>query len=203
MKRCGDFWVPESEEPGLESIAQGGAQIHHISAALPYLQGKRTALDVGANVGTWTRALGKVFATVIAFEPAPDTFQCLERNCPEATLYQAGLSDARGFATVMPDETYPTGTGSRWLRLGDQGVPVMTLDSLNLDDVDFMKVDVEGMELRVFRGAIDTLKRCKPVIVVEDKARLRPRHNLDAPWELLESLGYVLKEKVGCDRIYA
>ncbi len=203
MKKCGDFWVPEVEEPGLPSIAKGGAQIHHIAAALKYVTNRRTAVDVGANVGTWTRALGDVFETVVAFEPAPDTFACLEKNCQKAILHQSGLSDAPGFAQVMPDDTYPTGTGSRWLQLGNAGVPVIRFDSLNLDTVDFMKVDVEGMELRVFRGAIETLARCKPVLVVEDKARLRPRHNLDAPWEFLEALGYVFQEAIGCDRIYA
>ena len=203
MQRCGEFWVPDAEKMALAQIAKGGAQAHHIPLAMKYVKQRRTAVDVGANVGTWTRPLLAVFQTVIAFEPAPDTFECLDRNCPEAVLHQAGLSNFQGFATVMKDDRYPDGTGSRWLKASNDGVPLMTLDSLNLQEVDFMKVDVEGMELRVFLGAYETLKRCKPVLVVEDKPKLRSRHDLDAPWSLLEALGYVLKDTVGADRIYA
>lgn len=203
MKRAGEFWVPDAEEMALAQIAKGGAQAHHIPVALKYTKNRRTAVDVGANVGTWTRPLLGMFQTVVAFEPAPDTFECLDRNCPEAVLHQAGLSNFHGFATVMADDRYPDGTGSRWLKASNDGVRLITLDSLNLQEVDLMKVDVEGMELRVFMGAVETLKRCKPVLVVEDKAKLRPRHGLEAPWELLESLGYVHKESVGADRIYA
>lgn len=202
MQRCGEFWVPDIEEPALASILKGGAQVHHIPMAMKYVTHSRTAVDVGANVGTWTRQLLSIFDTVIAFEPADDTFACLELNCPSAILHKAGLSDEEGTAKVMADDRYPTGTGSRWMKLGEGNTRIMTLDSLGLENVDFMKVDVEGMELRVFRGAIETLKRCKPVLVVEDKAKLRERHGLDAPWPLLKSLGYTLEESVGCDRIY-
>ena len=202
MKRAGEFWVPDAEEMALAQIAKGGAQAHHIPVALKYTAQRRTAVDVGANVGTWTRPLLALFRTVIAFEPAPDTFECLDRNCPEAVLHQSGLSNFHGFATVMADDRYPDGTGSRWLKPSNDGVPLITLDSLNLSEVDLMKVDVEGMELRVFMGAVETLKRCKPVLVVEDKPKLRPRHDLEAPWKLLESLGYALKDTVGADRIY-
>ena len=202
MKLCGDFWVPDIEEPALASIQKGGAQVGHIAIAMKYVTNHRIAVDVGANVGTWTRPLCGMFTSVVAFEPAPDTFDCLLLNCEGAITYNAGLSDEEGMATVMADDKYPTGTGSRWLKLGGDQVRVMTLDSLKLEDVDFMKIDVEGMELRVLRGAIETLKRCKPVLVIEDKAKLRPRHNLDAPWEFLKSLGYEHEESVGCDRIY-
>jgi hypothetical protein len=52
---------------------------------------------------------------------------------------------------------------------GEGDIPMITLDSLALDEVDFIKADCEGFELFALRGAVDTILRCKPVIIVEQK----------------------------------
>lgn len=200
MQKIGEFWVPDLEEPALATIRKGG-QTAALETALKYVTRFGTAMDVGANVGTWTRKMMGKFERVIALEPADDTFECLVLNCPGAICHHAGASDAEGFAKVMPDDRYPTGTGSRWLKIATEGAKLITIDSLGLENVGLMKVDVEGMELRVFRGAKEMLKIWKPVLVVEDKDRLRARHDLEAPWKFLKSLGYSHEETIGCDRI--
>lgn len=202
MKRAGEFWIPDAEISQEAAIARGGAQVHHIAEAMKHVKRPRVAVDVGANVGTWTRVLGTLFDVVYAFEPAKDTFECLARNCPEAITIHAGLSDEPGMAQVMPDDKYPDGTGSRWLKPGGE-VRLLTLDSFHLVP-DLLKIDVEGMEYRVLKGAMETLLH-KPVIVIEDKAKLCERHGISptAAWELLEAHGYRQVGKVGADRIYA
>src|SRR5262249_3119986 len=73
---------------------------------------------------------------------------------------------------------------------GDRGeeVPVITIDSLNLPRCDFLKIDVEGMELAVLRGARQTIEKCRPILYLDN----RRRENSPAIIELLQSLGYVL-----------
>jgi hypothetical protein len=70
-------------------------------------------------------------------------------------------------------------------------VPMQTLDSFALDDVDFMKLDCEGYEYFATLGAIETICRCRPVVIVEQKAGCGPhygRGELDAV-TLLTSVG--------------
>jgi FkbM family methyltransferase len=198
VKRAGEFWIPDAEIHREAAIARGEGPPPELFG---HIKSFRVAVDAGANVGTWTRALLSRFDVVYAFEPAPDTFECLERNCPEALCIQAGLSDQAGTASIKPDETYPDGTGSRYLADG-KDILLTALDSFHLS-LDFLKVDVEGMECKVLKGAMQTLMRCKPVLCVEDKKRLADRAGLPQPWELLESIGYRQVGKVGPDRIYA
>ena len=67
---------------------------------------------------------------------------------------------------------------------------VVPLDEAALDRVDFMKIDVEGMEEAVIRGGKQTVKRCRPVVYMEiNRDHARPH-----PGELMRSLGYVLFE---------
>lgn len=66
--------------------------------------------------------------------------------------------------------TAPTSSGDTRIDLnGEPDTPLETLDSFDLQDVDLIKIDCEGGELFVLQGAFETLKRCKPVVVVEQK----------------------------------
>lgn len=83
---------------------------------------------------------------------------------------------------------------------------IRTLDSFDLPTIDFMKIDCEGYEFPVLKGAAETLRRCKPVIVVEQK----PHPNFAKQWEqyaaikfLAEACGYVAKDRVVDDWILA
>lgn len=68
-------------------------------------------------------------------------------------------------------------------------MPVKRLDDLQLDDIGLDKIDVEGHELAVLRGAVDTLRRNRPAVVVEAEERHHP-NAVAAIAELLTGLGY-------------
>lgn len=122
------------------------------------------AIDVGAHVGNHALALAiGCGLSVAAFEPDPDAYghliANLDRNrATTVTPYNVGLSDQPGQATPGPRGTLDTAGGP---------IPVITLDSLDLDDVTVIKIDVEGMESRVLAGAAGTLARCRPYVYVE------------------------------------
>ena len=166
--------------------------------ALKFVNGYRTAIDIGAHIGTWTVPMSASFDKVFAFEVAQDTYQALIRNthdCDNVLAANLGVGDYDGECSSADDPTRQGNTGSRFIsRAGDSDM--VRLDSFLKDEdgpVDFMKIDVEGFEYRALLGAVETIKRYSPVNLMEtDKkfaqARYGDRDN--AAEELLSDLGY-------------
>ena len=174
---------------------QGQKQV----AAMGLCKRKRVAVDVGGHVGLWSFNLANEFREVHAFEPVAAHRECFLANTTgfeNITLHACALGDHEGMVAIR---TEPTSSGdSRVDGAGD--IPMHTLDSFALSQVDLIKIDTEGHELFVLRGAEETLSRCKPVVIVEQKKGHAQRYGLgetDAvPY--LQSLGYrVAKEMSG------
>lgn len=162
----------------------------------------RVSLDIGADVGEFTIAMLATSRSVIAFEPRPaqahDLAAMFDAVGAPVEVKAVALSDKPGVTTMRVVESEPgrsTIDTDNALNDVDGGavqsidVPVRRLDDLHLDGVGLIKIDVEGHELAVLRGAMDTLARNQPVIVVEAEER----HHLDAVaeiTELLAGLGY-------------
>ncbi len=161
-----------------------------------------TILDVGAHDGLLTVPLARLpGARVIAFEPLPSAFARLEAACAgltNVTLRREALGAARGALTL----SVPVLEGvaaEQWASLAKDfrqfgtaeahAVAVITLDSLGLDGVTHIKVDAEGFEEEVIRGAAETLARCRPVLSLEVEERHRAGATRDVP-ALLASMGY-------------
>lgn len=142
------------------------------------------AVDVGAHVGNHALWLAVICGlTVWAFEADPEVRRLLVRNVsrneapitvpPFALGEAAGKMRAAGRGRFEVD---PAGT-----------VDVRSLDSFELDDVALIKIDVEGGEPAVIRGARETIARCRPLICAEHQDRRARLRNLAE----LEPLGYV------------
>lgn len=157
---------------------------------------KGTALDIGANIGIFSYRLSGLAKQVVAFEINDDLLEELQAWNPgnikvvakglsseahEATLYIPVLNGKKlvGWASLTPGNCPDTNEHIT------KRVETVTLDSLAPSDVTFIKIDVEGHELEVLRGAVETLKVNRPVIMVEIR-----EHNLAAVRELLADLGY-------------
>lgn len=159
---------------------------------------RRTAIDIGANAGIWSWSLLRVAREVHAFEPNPKMFNRLEAALGgKAHLYTVALSDTAGEADFIVPRTrrgYSNQHGSLSLMgtAGEHGiikVKTCRLDDLDIRDVGFIKVDVEGFECAVLAGAAETLKRERPVLVVELEERHTGRPIVDLIEEV-ESYGY-------------
>jgi FkbM family methyltransferase len=130
-------------------------------------------VDIGANLGRTVVPLARKAGHLYAFEPQPRMFELLKENIAQndltnVTAKHMALGAAFGSAGVPgTDYDKPGDFGGCTLTLGDD-VKVATLDSFNLDKCHFIKVDVEGMEADVLRGAEETIKRCKPILYVEN-----------------------------------
>jgi len=162
-------------------------------------------VDVGANIG-WTALRMASIAKngwVMAFEPDPLNHQRCKENVnlnsfENLQLFPVALGSETGHATMEVRTPYNFG-GNRIIPGGGEGrlVSLRKLDDM-VDEfpdsqIDLLKIDVEGYELEVLRGAAQLIKRCKPILFVElDDNNLRDHGSSAADLvESLESNGYV------------
>ncbi len=150
-------------------------------------------IDVGANIGNHTVFFGKLLGRpVIALEPYEQAFRVLEKNVElnglsdTVTLLQkaAGRKPSRGEITPPPEHNWGQ---ARVRATGTGPVEVIRLDDLSIrGPVALIKIDVEGMEADVLKGAWRLLKRKRPVLYVEAQT---PAHYA-ALRRLLRPIGY-------------
>lgn len=190
-----------------KNISKGGPPEYQQPVRLRSLQhtkSKRVALDIGANVGLWSRDLVKHFDQVIAFEPVAMFRECLVRNVTSAnlTVESIALGDRQGLIKMVITEGNTGHTHVDPNAIGGD-TEIKRLDSLNLPVVDYIKIDCEGFEYRVLQGAEQTIKRCRPVIVIEQKPHemYSKDYGQYAAIGLLEAWGMVKVDQVKDDWI--
>jgi FkbM family methyltransferase len=126
-------------------------------------------IDVGANIGNHAYFFKEVCEAnrVVCFEPHPDNLPLLQENCASCEIYDVGISSENrdGFLEFREGIDHNSGTS----KLGESGHPIQikTLDSYNFTDVTFIKIDVEGLEAEVLKGAQKTIEQNHPDVMVE------------------------------------
>jgi len=164
-----------------------------------YRAPRGVAVDIGANRGVVTYLLASRFRQVHAFEPSPENGGFLRRNAPQNVIvHEVALSNSEGTATLSTPIWW--GAASRThgslekAFAGDQveqkQVPMRPLDAFGLTDVALVKIDVEGHELGVLRGARRTLTEQRPVLWIEIERIHGDEHHPLRVFELLDELGY-------------
>jgi FkbM family methyltransferase len=138
----------------------------------------RTFVDVGSHIGFYTMGLAPGFDRVIAFEPSRFQYTWLTRNralndYAHVSCEHVALGETPGEATLNV-LSYEGGLNSLLPEVAaahhvidTYTVPVERLDDRHLSDVDLLKIDVEGFEIPVLRGARDTIAASRPVILIE------------------------------------
>jgi FkbM family methyltransferase len=174
-----------------------------------------TIVDAGAHEGRLTLPFARLPGSrVVAFEPVPPTFTRLQQavrgdwngNLPaHVSLRREALAERSGMTTisapriggVVQEEWASISKDYAALREADPrieaieswSVPTLSLDDACLTDVAAIKIDVEGAELEVLRGALMTLRRWRPALSIEIEERHRVGSTRSVP-ELLNQLGY-------------
>ena len=161
----------------------------------PFIKPGDWVIDGGAFIGDhtiayldWVGPEGKVFA----FEPSLQAFTCLTANCPKAVRRCCGLSDVNHKAKQVSDAA---NVGASYLVKDESGDDCITIDSLNLERLDFIKLDIEGWEYRALNGAYETIFKHRPVMCLEiNRAALaRQRERTEDVYNLLFSWRYVFQ----------
>ncbi len=164
---------------------------------LPLFKEGDTVVDIGANLGTHTFPYAKHVGPngrVLAFEPYVPSFVCLAVNCrdlPQVELFNYALGNFHGAVSLhLPSDTnYGTVAVSHSNTGNTLG---RRLDDMLLPRCDFIKCDVEGFEPNVIAGALETIKRFKPVMFIElnDAALRRYGFTKDTVLNPLFEIGY-------------
>lgn len=149
---------------------------HLDTEVFPLVKTKRCVVQAGGAMGMWAKRMAQVFGEVYTFEPTPDSFYCCSFNCPEENIhcFNAALGDVRGMVNMQfPEHKARSKTGKDNLggfRCFDGGsIPTLRIDDLALPVCDLIFLDLEGYELFALKGAKETIAKCNPVIVMEDK----------------------------------
>ena len=163
----------------------------------------RTIVHAGANVGVYSLKFAESFDTVIAFEPDVTNFKCLALNTINTDnifLYQAALGCFAQPISLTNVETNNCGTGF----VKDAGIiPQITIDSLGLDTIDCIHLDTEGYEMFALMGALNTINKCSPTIVIEWMGHSK-KYNINPETIIgfLAGLGYNKMKQVASDLIF-
>ena len=213
MKLVSGWWMPDHEAhlgPWMATpknklllngrqAYQGRKQV----AALKYVANHRVAIDVGAHVGLWSYNLAHEFAAVYSFEPVAEHRACFEKNMAGVGQHVHLKALALGAEPGMIAISTEKGSSGNSLVCGPGTIPMVTLDSLEIPNVDFVKVDCEGYEENVLRGGLETIERCLPVIIVEQKRGMAANMGLKTlgAVDFLRILGYKLAEEISGDYI--
>lgn len=182
---------------GKKLFFEGVFEFNEISVCKSLIKENDVILDVGGNIGFHSihfahyASKGKVYS----FEPSPETFELLSRNCkPYANIQpiNIGIGKSEGVAKFhyASDHSYSgfKDTGKKEI-INSEELPIMSLDAWTkkqeLNRVDFVKIDVEGFEDQVLKGMSEVISAYKPIIFIE----ISPTKNQTAnPHEIFNSL---------------
>ena len=212
MKQHLGWWFPDGEthfQKMLDkSVAKGGPARYQYQVrdrSLSYCKKFRHAVDVGANVGLWSRDLVQHFSSVYAFEPVEIFRECLIANIDSWNLhiFDQALGDENTTADMIITEDNMGHTHVDPTSIGKGKIKMYTLDELKFSDVDYVKLDCEGFEYKVLLGAEKTIKTWQPVVVVEQKPHdtYSAEYGQLAAINLLTSWGMKTLDKVKDDWI--
>jgi FkbM family methyltransferase len=178
-----------------------------IDWATTLIDPKSLFLDIGAHVGTYSLSFAKVCAGVHSFECSPKTFNYLCANIAlreldyKITPHRTALGDTIG-TTRYYIRAAADGGGNSCIDFKDKDypsveVPITTLDSFGFTNIGMIKMDVEGFEANVLRGAQETLRaNGYPRILFESWRKARDAEGLPASrlreelFETFRSVGY-------------
>lgn len=224
MKQVGGVWLPDHEQhlvewmmnPKNKKLVDGklAYQWTKQCMAMEHVRNWRTAIDIGAHCGLWSMHLAKRFQALHAFEPVEEHRACWVENMRENVeaavavgreraflIYPYALGEKEGSVRI---ETRHTSSGDSFVA-GEGDIPMKRLDDFDFSDVDFMKLDCEGYELFILRGAEETIKRWQPTIIVEQKPNRAVNFGLPQTGavEYLKSLGATLRAERSGDYVFS
>jgi len=211
VRRIGKWYWPKTDRDG---------DINHPNSTWKYMidhpdvpqlvsthvPNRGVVVQAGGNCGFYVKQYAELFRLVYTFEPDPLNFYCLNLNVTGRNVIkiQACLGDKHELVGLG---NYLNDSGSTHVKK-DQGeqsvVPTMKIDDLNLNACDLIHLDIEGYELFALKGAIETIKKFKPVISYENPAVWSGRYGYNRTTidEFVTGLGYTFKCEEQGDMIF-
>ena len=177
---------------------QESGRLDHDQNMLPfvlkYIKNGDVVIDAGAYIGdhtiAYSNAVGKD-GLVFAFEPNKEAFDCLEFNMgitANVYCFNQGLgscSSYKGLCKIQDN------IGCTYITNGDE-IKITSIDNLEMKGIDFIKIDCEGYEMEILKGAYESIKKFSPVLLIEvNKGTLLREGKTEKDiFNYLDELGY-------------
>ena len=218
MKKIRNYYIPENDHHFLEYLKQfEHYQEAQRNRALSHVENWDLALDIGANIGLWAKDLSNYFDRLVCFEPNPNCIEYLRKNIKIETteIYSHALGSKDGNKNLF---IHPVNSGASsfvdYTKIGfDElsrpvygkfpektkkvNVDIKKLDNFNFKKIDFIKIDVQGYESEVLKGAETTLTVNNPIICLEED---NPNNSKTIPY--LKSLDYSIIDIINKEHIF-
>jgi|TARA_B110000240_G_scaffold25621_1_gene26340 FkbM family methyltransferase len=192
-----------------------------ITSVNSFVKRKQTVLQAGGNCGIYTREYAQHYENVYTFEPDATNMNCLVLNtsdCNNIIKFQACLGESQGMTAIQnPLEIMDIGSihvktpkelhENMLVVESKANIPILTIDDIAFSTLDLIHLDIEGYELFALKGGSNTIKKYKPVIVLEvceDGHSEKYGYNRNDLEIFLQSLDYVFIEKIDAngDNVY-
>ena len=143
----------------------------YVLEKFPYKDG--AVIQAGGNCGVYPLLFSEFFNNVYTFEPDPLNFFCLTNNCQATGIvkFNCALDEKPRLMTIKEVNSSNRGMNKVEPYITDKSnrlsVPSISIDSLNLQRVKLIQLDLEGFELQAINGAKKTIRKNKPIIILE------------------------------------
>ena len=181
--------------------------VQDIDLTMKYVEKAGVCVQAGGACGVWPMRYSQLFDRVYTFEPMAANHLCLIRNLEgidNVGVLHNALSDTVSSGDMLFEKSEKDNYGAVYFKPGAGDVTTKTIDSLGLGACDLIQLDIEGYEPEALKGAIDTIERFKPVIVLEEKPlpQFAHRDYKEARY-FIEGLGYKQVDAIKRDVIFA
>jgi len=219
MIKIKNYYLPEDDEHYLNYFKTfDHYQEGQRNRALAQVLNWGFAIDIGANIGLWSKDLSEYFDNTVCFEPNKKCIKFLKKNINEKksviynfalgsdntqmNLYTPSFSGGSSFINNTKIGLNEDGSniyGEFSKNTSKQKTIVKTLDSFNFQNVDFIKIDVQGFELEVLKGAYKTLRANSPIICIEENL---PDLKESEIYNFLIELNYQVVDRISKEIIF-
>ncbi len=203
IEKVNGFWVP-SNDVHIQDWKSGKpfTQNKCLLGFIDYCEQENKKfnhiLDIGAWVGTWSMAMNKFCGRVVAFEPDALHYECLVKNVSEdVETHQLAVGSEQKMISLSQGDF----TQERRV-VSDGTIPMVTVDSMKIDDIDMIKIDVEGYEMEVLKGARESLKNTQYLMIeLNNNTKKYGSNNIEVE-EHIKSLGFKVLMDTWPDKVF-
>lgn len=177
--RIGSFYLPNIDSDIIVQTIKNSQVYDEPIVAIfeEYVSPDSDAIDLGANVGQMSVALSKLCKTVYSVEADPYLTGILHKNIAINSAWNCQVLSVAAWDKTGKLLPYPEPDLNRFESLGSFGIVPssdskrvihsLALDDLHLENVSFVKIDIQGSDLKAMQGLTKTIEKCKPVILFE------------------------------------